>query len=92
MQQLNAISIFIQRLNGIDVKYMICGSVASIFYGEPRMTHDVDLVLEVPSLDINKLVDAFPPEEFYCPPVDVIAIESRRDVRGHCNIIHHDTG
>jgi len=92
MLELNEIAIFMQRLNEIGVNYMICGPVASIFYGEPRMTHDVDLVLEVSTLDIDAFVKKFPLDEFYCPPPEVIIIESKRDVRGHCNIIHHDSG
>ncbi len=35
---------------------------------------------------------AFPLEEFYCPPDDVLAIEVRRGQRGHANLIHHETG
>ena len=30
--------IFISRLNRMDVRYMITGAVASIIYGEPRLT------------------------------------------------------
>ena len=33
-----------------------------------------------------------PNGEFYCPPEDILAIEARRGQRGHCNLIHHDTG
>ncbi len=35
---------------------------------------------------------AFPDEEFYCPPTDVLAIEVRRGQRGHGNLIHHASG
>jgi len=34
---------FTQRLNKLGVAYMVSGSVAVIIYGEPRLTHDVDL-------------------------------------------------
>jgi len=44
MHGLKALSVFVERLNALGTNYMICGSVASIFYGEPRMTHDIDLV------------------------------------------------
>lgn len=92
MQGHENIALFIERFNAIGIKYMIAGSVASIFYGEPRMTHDIDLVLEVSSSEISKIANEFPPEEFYCPPLDVMIIESRRELRGHFNIIHHDSG
>ena len=36
---------FTQRLNTLGVAYMVSGSVAVIIYGEPRLTHDVDLIV-----------------------------------------------
>ena len=46
MQDHNIFFIFTSRLNNLNIRYMITGSVASIVYGEPRMTHDIDLVME----------------------------------------------
>ncbi len=71
---------------------MVTGSTAGILYGEPRMTHDVDIVVSLAMKDVQPFVDAFPLDEFYCPPDDVLAIEVRRGQRGHCNLIHHATG
>ena len=71
---------------------MITGSTAGIAYGEPRMTHDVDFVVALAPADIDAFVHAFPIDEFYCPPADVLAIEIGRRQRGHCNLIHHATG
>ena len=56
------------------------------------MTHDVDIVVALTLRDVPAFVAAFPLEEFYCPPEDVLAIEVRRGHRGHCNLIHHQTG
>ena len=72
--------------------YMVTGSTAGILYGEPRMTHDVDIVAALAVTDIGAFVAAFPLDEFYCPPDDVLAIEIKRAHRGHCNLIHHETG
>jgi hypothetical protein len=66
--------------------------MAGILYGEPRLTHDVDIVVALTSRDVQRFIDAFPLDEFYCPPEDVLAIEVRRGQRGHCNLIHHDSG
>jgi hypothetical protein len=49
-------------------------------------------VVALSSRDIAAFVAAFPLEEFYCPPEDVLAVEVRRGQRGHCNLIHHDSG
>jgi hypothetical protein len=71
---------------------MATGSIASMSYGEYRVTNDVDIIVVLPEGDVSKLVAAFPIAEFYCPPADVIAVEAARENRGHFNLIHHDTG
>lgn len=71
---------------------MITGAAASIIYGEPRLTLDLDVVVEISAQDINRIIDAFPVDEFYCPPSEVIQAESKRSRKGHFNIIHHKTG
>lgn len=83
---------FLPRLNALGIRYMVTGSVASIIYGEPRLTHDVDLILALQPEDIDRFVAAFPPEEYYCPPPEVIMVEVRRLQRGHFNLIHQKTG
>ena len=70
----------------------ISGSVAAILYGEPRLTHDVDLVVFLRNEDIRRLQAAFPSPAFYVPPAEVIASEVAREQRGHFNLIHSDTG
>lgn len=72
--------------------YFVTGSVASIAYGEPRMTHDVDLVVTLGDRDVASIEAAFPGESFYCPPPEVIRVELRRPLHGHFNLIHHATG
>ncbi len=84
--------IFIHRLNDLDIRYMITGSVATIIYGEPRLTHDIDLVIDLDSRYVARFWRAFPLEEFYCPPREVILLEIGRRQRGHFNLIHHATG
>ena len=71
---------------------MVSGSVASIFYGEPRLTNDVDIVVFLKRADAGRLHGAFTEEEFYCPPREVIEIEIARQQRGHFNLIHHASG
>jgi hypothetical protein len=71
---------------------MITGAAASIIYGEPRLTNDLDLVLNLKKSDVHKLPKAFPPDEFYCPPEEVIITEISRTTRGHFNLIHNETG
>lgn len=84
--------IFTRKLGELGLRYMISGSVAAIFYGEPRMTNDVDIILFLKSEDAPRLARAFPPGEFYCPPDEVLRLELAREQRGHFNLIHHETG
>ncbi len=85
------IDTFIRPLNEHGIRYFITGSVASMVYGEPRLTNDVDVVLEITSSEIPKLVKAFPEADFYLPPVEVIETELLRGSRGHFNIISQST-
>jgi hypothetical protein len=92
MPEANLISVFVKPLNNAQIEYMVTGSVASIVYGEPRMTHDIDLVIRLSESDVNGLPKVFPGDQFYCPPADVILSEVSREARGHFNLIHHRTG
>jgi hypothetical protein len=92
MSATNPFLVFTDRLNQLGVRYMVTGSVASMAYGEPRLTHDVDIVIEISREHCERFGELFPGEEFYCPPVEVLLIESARPQRGHFNLIHHDTG
>ena len=71
---------------------MVTGSVATIVYGAPRLTHDIDIVVTLRPDDAESFVAAFPEDEFYCPPAEVVRLEARRPQRGHFNVIHHETG
>lgn len=92
MQRLDLLSIFINPLESGKIPYFVTGSIASIFYGEPRLTHDVDIVVHLSEANINQIADLFPLEKFYCPPQEVIKIENKRNSHGHFNLIHHETG
>ncbi|MBN2144927.1 MAG: hypothetical protein JW774_09915 [Candidatus Aureabacteria bacterium] len=47
MQQAELIGVFVLPMEKGGIEYMITGSVAAIFYGHPRLTHDIDLVLHL---------------------------------------------
>lgn len=92
MQEPNLFLIFAGRLNKLGIPYMITGSVASIIYGEPRLTHDIDIVIDIPCNLTDKFSSMFPFDDFYLPTKEVLTNEILRESRGHCNIIHHETG
>ena len=92
MQQTRLFLLFTEPLNRLGLQYMVTGAVASIIYGEPRTTHDIDLVVDLDDPDAAKVTNAFPSDEFYCPAGATIRAESTRGERGHFNVIHHATG
>jgi hypothetical protein len=82
----------VRPLQRAGFRYIVTGSVAAIFYGEPRLTLDVDLVVFLNDKDIARLADLFPSSDFYLPPPELIAAEARREEHGHLNIVHLQTG
>ncbi|GIW53558.1 MAG: hypothetical protein KatS3mg081_2913 [Gemmatimonadales bacterium] len=86
------ISLFVLPLERLGVRYMVTGAVAAVIYGEPRLTRDVDLVLDLPPADAERIAGAFPESEFYVPPVEVIRNQAGQPAQGHFNLIHHETG
>jgi hypothetical protein len=92
MPEPDLIELFAQPLNQAAIRYFISGSVAAMLYGEPRVTHDIDLVVFLRADDASRLAAMFPAPVFYVPPAAVIIEEMARDRRGHFNLIHADSG
>jgi hypothetical protein len=84
--------LFLRPLNQAGIRYIVSGGIAAIFYGEPRMTSDVDLVVFLRPVDLQRLSEIFPPAEFYVPPVEVMAEEVRRVEKGQFNLLHVSSG
>lgn len=47
-----------------SIPYMLTGAIAVNFYGRPRFTHDVDIVIKITEKNISDLVSALE-KEFY---------------------------
>ena len=86
------VAVIADRLNSTGATWMATGSIAAMTYGEYRTTNDIDVILTLAPSDAAKIGAAFPLEEFYCPPLDVISEEAARGEHGHFNLLHHDTG
>lgn len=65
--------------------------VATIVYGEPRLTQDIDIVTALEPHMAERFVQQFPSSDYYCPPVDAVAGEASRDAFGHFNLLHLET-
>lgn len=91
MTEASLIALFVRPLNRLQIPYMVMGGVASVIYGEPRFTRDIDLVVGLEPRDARRFGAAWPAADFYVPPVEVIEEESRRPAHGHFNVSHHET-
>jgi len=85
------IGLFIEPLETQGLSYMITGGVASVIYGDPRFTRDIDIVLELPESGIEGLAQAFSSPDFFLPPVETLREEALRPRHGHFTIIHRGT-
>lgn len=52
-------------LGEVGIPYMVTGSVVSSLQGEPRSTHDIDLVVAIEPASVKRLVSAFAPPQYY---------------------------
>lgn len=92
MREPDLIELFVAPLQPQGVRYLISGSVAAMLYGEPRVTHDIDLVVFLRSDDLVKLARAYPEAHFHLPPASLLLAEMARPQKGHFNVIHLDSG
>jgi hypothetical protein len=78
MSQQELLKKVIQALDRAGIQYMITGSVVSSLQGEPRSTHDIDIIIAMQSSKINELIGAFSPSDFYFDKDSILdAINSR---------------
>lgn len=85
---MQGLELITERLDSAGLTYCLVGGLAAIAYGRPRLTLDADLVLSLSPGQVDLLIQAFPPEDYYLPPREVLRAEIERDSRGHFNIIH----
>ena len=73
----------------LSIPYLVTGSVATITYGEPRFTNDIDIVASLSQGKVEELCAAFPEDEFY---VSVDAGREAVEKKSRFNILYPITG
>ncbi len=68
---------------------MLTGSVVSNFLGAIRATHDIEFVIDLRAAQINDLIAAFPPAEFFIQPHTV---REAFGSGGMIQVLHQATG
>ena len=82
--ELGVLKLVAARLDAAGIAYMLTGSIAAGYYSEPRMTRDIDLVVELEVPDAERVVALFG-SDFMAEP-ETVANAIRR--RGMFNMIH----
>ena len=77
------------RIEELGLRYLVTGATATIFYGEPRFTNDIDVVVDLPGQRIGEFCRRFPPEESY---LSEEAGQQAVPHKGQFSIIHPDSG
>ena len=86
LDQLSVLKLVTARLDAAGIRYMITGAIAAGHYVQPRMTRDIDLVVELDAADAERLVALFG-DHFEC---DLPAIRAAIARRSLFNLIHTD--
>ena len=73
MSQQELLKRVITALKNTSIQYMLTGSLVSSLQGEPRLTHDIDIVVAVPREAIKGLLAAFPPPDYYLDKRSILA-------------------
>jgi hypothetical protein len=78
----------INKLEKAKIPYMLTGAIAVSYWGFPRTTHDIDIVIEAKKEDKEKIAALFK-KDFYISPE---AIEDAIEKNFAFNIIHFKSG
>ncbi len=87
-QELLGKVIRVLEVEGID--YMVTGSVVSSLQGEPRSTHDIDLVVNIRPDDVKKLTRDFHAPEFYLDEEVIFEAIEHKDMFNMIDVVHGD--
>lgn len=76
-----------ERLERAGIPFMLTGSLAMNYYAEPRMTRDIDLVIELQPDDVERVAALFEPIYY----VSREAVAEAAIHRSSFNLIHRDS-
>ena len=86
------IELFARPLHAAQARYLVAGSLGAMLYGEPRLTLVMDLAVVLPAKQLAEMPAIFSQPEFYCPSIEVLEAEIKRECRAHFNVIHVPSG
>jgi len=84
MSQSQLVIKLVSILESAGIEYMITGSIVSSIQGEPRSTHDIDIVVALNRSHMETLISAFPSPDFY---IDKQAVLTALEEKNAFNVI-----
>jgi len=75
------------RLDKYSIEYMLTGSLAMNYYAEPRMTRDIDIVVQLLDSDAAAVFGVFEKDYYLSEEAMMSAIRNRRMF----NLIHNES-
>jgi len=85
-EQLEFVKDIARRLDGAGIPYMLTGSMAMAVYTVPRMTRDIDVVVEIAQGDVERFTRLFS-EDCY---IEEDRVREAASSRTMFNVIHNE--
>jgi len=89
MSQPELLNKVVQVLVHSEIPYMLTGSLVSSLQGEPRSTHDIDVVVAIKESNAERLLAVFTSPDYY---LDASSIPAAIDNNGMFNLIDVNSG
>ncbi len=79
----------VEELERAGIPHMLAGSFASTYHGDPRTTHDIDLVIDPDRRALDRLVNQLDAQRYYISPD---AVDEAWERRCRFNVVMMDLG
>jgi hypothetical protein len=84
-EEIEVLKLVADRLGGAGIPYMLVGSVAANYYSTPRMTRDIDIVVDLRPQDAARFTGLFEKDCY----VDGRTVRAEIERRGMFNVIYN---
>jgi len=76
-----------RKFEQLNVQYMLTGSLAMSYYSQPRMTRDIDLVVNISKTSVKKMETLFTPDYY----ISIDSVINAIDNEFMFNLIHTES-
>src|SRR6266852_2725840 len=87
MNEIDIVRDISRRFEQAGIPYMLTGSMAMNYYAQPRMTRDIDVVIEITPEDVERVTALFRPDYY-------VSAKNIRESLAHesiFNLIHQES-